>query len=255
MPISKHLSEPLAVERWNKLDQALELVRQSQANGEKVLVFSGLREMVGAVSCTLTQAGIEHLRVTAQTSTRKRFRLVEEFFRNRAVAIVAGLNVLNRGFNIQAASRVIFCDEDWTPEALEQAQARAWRQGQTRETFVYHLLSQGTIDENIADLAAAKMAAIRHAIDGQAFYQDTAEFLQQAAKPTSVQMRLAQEILAGKSDFRYSDGLEIGDELARDTSGTRPTLEALRALAARQSASSGRVRKPLPLGNQPSLFG
>lgn len=60
------------------------------------------------------------------------------------------------GINLTAADTVIFYDHDWNPSNDAQAMDRAHRLGQTRQVTVYRLITRGTIDERIIQLARVK---------------------------------------------------------------------------------------------------
>jgi chromatin-remodeling ATPase INO80 len=60
------------------------------------------------------------------------------------------------GINLTAADTVIFYDHDWNPSNDSQAMDRAHRLGQTRQVTVYRLITRGTIDERIIQLARVK---------------------------------------------------------------------------------------------------
>lgn len=60
------------------------------------------------------------------------------------------------GINLTAADTVIFYDHDWNPSNDAQAMDRAHRLGQTRQVTVYRLVTKGTIDERIVQLARVK---------------------------------------------------------------------------------------------------
>jgi chromatin-remodeling ATPase INO80 len=57
---------------------------------------------------------------------------------------------------LTAADTVIFYDHDWNPSNDAQAMDRAHRLGQTRQVTVYRLITKGTIDERIIQLARVK---------------------------------------------------------------------------------------------------
>jgi DNA helicase INO80 len=63
------------------------------------------------------------------------------------------------GINLTAADTVIFYDHDWNPSNDAQAMDRAHRLGQTRQVTVYRLITKGTIDERIVEMARVKKDA------------------------------------------------------------------------------------------------
>eukprot|EP00477_Mikrocytos_mackini_P000879 GAHX01000942.1.p1 GENE.GAHX01000942.1~~GAHX01000942.1.p1 ORF type:complete len:961 (-),score=263.13 GAHX01000942.1:43-2925(-) len=61
------------------------------------------------------------------------------------------------GINLQAASVVILFDSDWNPQMDLQAIDRAHRIGQTQVVEVYRIVTEGTVDQKVAERAAKKM--------------------------------------------------------------------------------------------------
>jgi SNF2 family DNA or RNA helicase len=53
------------------------------------------------------------------------------------------------GLNLIGANRLFMIDPDWNPSVDKQAMARIWRQGQKKVTFLYRMLTTGTLEEKI----------------------------------------------------------------------------------------------------------
>lgn len=193
-PVAMDYLDPrLDVASWNKLDYVLTYVRRAAERGEKVLIFSGLRVMVGAMVKHLRANGIGVLPITAEVPTKKRFGLIQEFSNDPELnCIVASLNCLNRGYTITAANHVLLVDLEYSPEATDQAGDRAHRPGQTKDVYVQVLLSRDTIDQIMWEVVTQKAEAIRHAIDGKARFLDVAEILQKATG--DVQLEIARRL-------------------------------------------------------------
>ena len=73
------------------------------------------------------------------------------------------------GLNLQSGgSTLIWYTMPWSLELYQQTNARLWRQGQQSETVViHHLVSVGTIDEDIMKVLKMKdktQAAMMHAV-------------------------------------------------------------------------------------------
>ena len=188
-----YLDPTLDVPSWNKLDYILTYVRRATERGEKAIVFSGLRVMVGAIVKHLRAHGIGVLPITAEVPTKKRFGLIQEFSKSSELTcIVASLNCLNRGYTITAANHVLLVDLEYSPEATDQAGDRAHRPGQTKPVYVQVLLSRDTIDQIMWEVVTQKAEAIRHAIDGKARFLDVAEILQKVTG--DVQLEIARRL-------------------------------------------------------------
>ena len=65
------------------------------------------------------------------------------------------------GLNLTRADHVIHFDRWWNPAVEEQATDRAYRIGQTRPVQVHRLVTQGTIEERVAELLHAQAGAGR----------------------------------------------------------------------------------------------
>ena len=70
--------------------------------------------------------------------------------------LVSQVQAGGTGLNIQAASVVVFCEPQLTPAIENQAIARAYRMGQTRDVLVYRLLADDTIDERMLEILSTK---------------------------------------------------------------------------------------------------
>ncbi len=60
------------------------------------------------------------------------------------------------GVTLTAANNVVFYDNDWNPTMDAQATDRAHRIGQTRDVFVYQLVTKNTIEDRIVKRAEQK---------------------------------------------------------------------------------------------------
>jgi SNF2 family DNA or RNA helicase len=70
------------------------------------------------------------------------------------------------GLNLTAADTVIHYDPWWNPAAERQATDRAHRIGQDKPVFVYKLLTEGTVEQRVADLQARKQALADAMLEG-----------------------------------------------------------------------------------------
>lgn len=170
-------------ENNNKIQKAVNIAKEARENGEKVLVYSALREMQAALHTEFTRQGIDHIFIPSTVQTKDRFRFIEQFQKDPGkTAIIAGLNVLNRGFTITAANHVVFTDVEYSPESTDQAEDRAHRTGQEKPVTCHYLLldwpeEKENIDFKMFNLISAKKQAISNAIDGRVRFTGTAKVL------------------------------------------------------------------------------
>jgi superfamily II DNA/RNA helicase len=166
-----------------KIQKAIEITQDALRKGEKVLVYSALREMQATLHQEFVKHGINHIFVPSTMQTKDRFKNIKKFQEDPNItAIVAGLNVLNRGFTITAANHVIFTDVEYSPESTDQAEDRAHRTGQEKGVTCHYLLidwpdEKTNIDLKMYALISQKKKAIANAIDGKVRFGKTARVL------------------------------------------------------------------------------
>ncbi len=84
--------------------------------------------------------------------------MVTRFQGGEAPVFLLSLKAGGTGLNLTRADHVIHFDRWWNPAVEEQATDRAYRIGQTRPVQVHRLVTQGTIEERVAQLLERKRA-------------------------------------------------------------------------------------------------
>jgi SNF2 family DNA or RNA helicase len=138
-----------------KLDRMEELVSDSLANDEQVIVFSNWTQ--------ITQVAVEKLQykcklgtITGNTPDTDRQWIVDEFQDGNIDVLVATIGAAGTGLTLTAGTVVIFLDHPWSRALYEQAVDRAHRIGQTNNITIYNIMCKDTIDERIWELVKRK---------------------------------------------------------------------------------------------------
>ena len=135
--------------RSSKGEQLKEICYEAIEKGKKVIVFSFFRNTIQQVR-RLIDANVLFGPITGADSPEKRQKIVDDFTRKDGGAVlVSQIMAGGTGMNIQAASIVILCEPQLKPSIENQAIARAYRMGQNNPVFVYRLLCENTVDEQI----------------------------------------------------------------------------------------------------------
>lgn len=134
-----------------KLQALREILRESAAAGDKVLVFSWFTQMLELSMRACDEDGLAYERIIGEDSPAARDGAIARFSNDPAVvALFIQTKAGGAGLNIQAANTVVIYDPWWNPAPEEQAIGRAYRSGQTRKVTVYRLVAAGSIEERIA---------------------------------------------------------------------------------------------------------
>jgi hypothetical protein len=111
---------------------------------------------------------VEEREGRAQTKNpRKRAAEVYEFVEGDAEVRCAGVQPVQLGHNLDAASAVVLTGLRWSLSALSQFEARVHRLTSTRPVSVYVVLTRRSLDERKWGLLRKKGAASDLALDGQ----------------------------------------------------------------------------------------
>jgi SNF2 family DNA or RNA helicase len=139
----------------SKAARLLELCDQAAEQGRKVIVFSFFRNTLQRVTELLGMRCLEP--ITGAVTPQRRQQIVDEFDKApQGTVLVSQVQAGGTGLNIQAASVVVFCEPQLTPAIENQAVARAYRMGQTRDVLVHRLLADDTIDERMLEILSGK---------------------------------------------------------------------------------------------------
>jgi len=144
-----------------KLNQCMELVKESVQSGHKMLLFSGYTSMFEIIEQALKREGINYLKLTGKTSVKDRFDLIEQFNSDENVKVfLISLKAGGTGINLTSADMVIHYDPWWNLSVENQATDRTHRIGQTKKVQVYKLITKNSIEEKIYDLQQRKKELI-----------------------------------------------------------------------------------------------
>ncbi|KAF7848463.1 hypothetical protein BT93_L1926 [Corymbia citriodora subsp. variegata] len=132
----------------------VELIRLSEALSEKVLVFSQYKEPLSLISDQLrltfqwSSQGKELLQMHGSLDLRERQHLIGEFNdpQSQARVMLASTKACSEGISLVGASRVVLLDVVWNPSVERQAISRAFRIGQEKVVYTYHLITKGTAE-------------------------------------------------------------------------------------------------------------
>jgi superfamily II DNA or RNA helicase len=137
-----------------KLDWLRTVLPELVAEGRRILLFSQFTSMLGLIETLVGELAIPYLLLTGET--QRRADLVARFQRGEAPLFLISLKAGGTGLNLTAADTVIHFDPWWNPAVEAQATDRAHRIGQDKPVFVYKLIAQGTVEEEILKLQAEK---------------------------------------------------------------------------------------------------
>ncbi|MFZ3597831.1 DEAD/DEAH box helicase [Streptomyces sp. BH104] len=151
-------SRPRLAGRSGKLALLDELLDTIVAEEGAVLVFTQYVSMAKLLATHLTTRGIPSQLLHGGSTIVERERMVDRFQSGEVPVFLLSLKAAGTGLNLTRAGHVIHFDRWWNPAVEEQATDRAYRIGQTQPVQVHRLITEGTVEDRIAELLATKRA-------------------------------------------------------------------------------------------------
>ncbi|RFU86573.1 ATP-dependent helicase [Streptomyces triticagri] len=137
------------------LDELLDTILSEEGSA---LVFTQYVGMAERIEAHLAARAIPVEVLHGGTPIAQREHLVDRFQSGTTPVLVLSLKAAGTGLNLTRAGHVVHFDRWWNPAVEEQATDRAYRIGQTQPVQVHRLITEGTVEDRIAEMLVAKRA-------------------------------------------------------------------------------------------------
>ncbi|MFF4359096.1 SNF2-related protein [Streptomyces sp. NPDC001604] len=144
--------------RSGKLALLDELLDTLLAEDGSALVFTQYVGMARLITAHLASRAVPVDLLHGGTPVPERERMVDRFQSGATPVLVLSLKAAGTGLNLTRAGHVIHFDRWWNPAVEEQATDRAYRIGQTQPVQVHRLITEGTVEDRIAEMLESKRA-------------------------------------------------------------------------------------------------
>jgi len=154
--IVKELKDSKEIES-GKLELMKEIVQNVLDEGHRIIIYSQFVEMLSIIKKHFDSEKIPYYYLDGSTPAARRLQIVDDFnYGKEANLFLISLKAGGVGLNITGADYVIHYDPWWNPAVMDQATDRVHRIGQTKNVFVYKLITIGTVEEKILRLQEEK---------------------------------------------------------------------------------------------------
>lgn len=132
----------------SKLTALIEILNDVKSKGEKALIFTRSRDMQSILKLVIDREfGLDVKIINGSTTSRHQYvsntrsGIIESYSKSHGFQVLLlSPEVAGVGLTITAANHVIHYGRWWNPAKENQATDRAYRIGQKRPVYVYHLL-------------------------------------------------------------------------------------------------------------------
>ena len=145
------------IEGSGKLEQCMEIIRDSVEAGHKILLFSQFTTMLDLLAKELEKEKLDYFMLTGATKAEERMNRVNLFNTSDVPVFLISLKAGGTGLNLTGADVVIHYDPWWNLSSQNQATDRAYRIGQKNNVQVFQLITKDSIEEKIKELQDRKI--------------------------------------------------------------------------------------------------
>ncbi|WP_405864905.1 DEAD/DEAH box helicase [Streptomyces sp. NBC_01515] len=144
--------------RSGKLTLLDELLDTLLSEDGSAIVFTQYVGMARLITAHLSARAIPVELLHGGTPVPERERMVDRFQAGATPVLILSLKAAGTGLNLTRAGHVVHFDRWWNPAVEEQATDRAYRIGQTQPVQVHRLITEGTVEDRIAEMLESKRA-------------------------------------------------------------------------------------------------
>lgn len=141
-----------------KIEALLDILKaSSQDASNKTIVFSQWTSFLDILQPHLAAHDLKFTRIDGSMPATARDTALKTFDSDPSTTVMlASLAVCSVGLNLVVANQVIMADSWWAPAIEDQAVDRVHRLGQTRETKVFRLVIEDSVEERVLGIQEEK---------------------------------------------------------------------------------------------------
>jgi len=102
--------------------------------------------------------------INGNVAQAERMKNLERFQTDAQSRILLGSISTAVGYSATAASVTVFCELDWVPGNLHQAEDRSHRIGQSESVLVQYLVLEGSVDDDLVETLTEKTAIVQQVL-------------------------------------------------------------------------------------------
>ena len=193
------------------------LLKKWNAEGAKVLIFSQMLDMLDILEEYLAEQSYLYERLDGSTAARDRQQAIDRFNNPTMGRFVFLLSTRagGVGINLTSANTVVIFDSDWNPQNDIQAQARCHRIGQQDNVKVYRLITEGSYEEKMFEVASQKIGLDKAVLAGAGDWQGQQTNQDLSAEQLSTMLKNGVYALYGDQDAEEFEETDIDKILAK----------------------------------------
>lgn len=161
-----------AIETGVKIKLTFQIVEHAVQKKEKVLIFCSSIQILDLLQSFFEQKAyvknVNFFRMDGHVTMNQRKKYLNIFNdenNSEAKIFLVTHKVGGVGLNFTGANRIIILDMPWNPAHHEQSSNRTHRLGQKKTSYIYRLITKGTLEESIYKTTISKQSLSKRVVD------------------------------------------------------------------------------------------
>lgn len=141
----------------SKIDYIIDLTNKIIENNEKIVIVSQWVTMLDIIRSKFVEQNIKFISLQGNIPVKERHKFIKQFeteFETKVCFI--SLMSSSEGINLVSANHIVLIDDWWNESKMIQVKNRIYRIGQTKQSNVYSLQIENTIEQQIEKLINKK---------------------------------------------------------------------------------------------------
>lgn len=174
-----------------KIPAMLERVKEVEAEGEPLVVFSWFRAPLDALD---KRKG--WMSISGDTPQNKRVEAIDLFQAGKLKGLACMIQAAGTGITLHRSNRMLFVDRAWTNSKNAQAEDRCVRLGQHRGTIIDVLVANHALDRRVTEVLLEKQALFDSSVQAARTDEGAVESEKAEAERFVQQLKEVQEEVA-----------------------------------------------------------
>lgn len=147
------------------IDSAEEMWFNCKEEDGRMVIFTYHLDIANQLQEHFNGKGLITAVYNGETSENHKNAIVDDFQAGKIDILIASIRSAGVGLTLTRATHVLFCELDYRPDIIEQAEDRCYRYGSEKNVLIWYLIVENSFDEHMVDAIKKKQKDVNKLIE------------------------------------------------------------------------------------------